>query len=71
MKISLEKHRLRVTVREAVLTVNPLCFGAKQKKKRKICIPVYTPVLLYIKWGFKGYTLHGHHSVFLMIPFPP
>ena len=37
---------------EAVLTsTHNLCFGAKI---RKIGIPLQTPVLLYIKVGFKG-----------------
>ena len=47
---------------EAVLTSTyNLCFGAKI---RKIGIPLQTPVLLYKKWGLRGYSLHGH--VFMM-----
>ena len=34
------------------MNTHNLCFGAKIRKK--IGIPVHTPVLLYIKVGFKG-----------------
>ena len=37
-----------------------LCFGSK---KRKMYTPA-NPSFPMLKWGFRGYTLHGH--VFLM-----
>ena len=33
------------------------CFGAK---RREIGISLHFPVLLYKKWGIRGYVLHGH-----------
>ena len=35
------------------------------KKKNKTGIPLHTPILVYKKWGLRGYTFHGH--VYLML----
>ena len=52
----------RLIEAEAVLTsTHDACFGSKI---RQLGIPLQTPILLYKKWGLRGYTFHGH--VFLM-----
>ena len=48
-------------IAEAVLTsTHNLCFG-------KIAIPLQTPV--FLKWGMRGYTLHGHVFLICLILF--
>ena len=47
-----------------LMPTHNLCFGAKIKK---IGIPQQTPIFFSItKWGFKGYTFHGHVFEMLM-----